>query len=180
MSSARTVLPATFHGILFLVGIGTFLVHEFTHWLTGVALGYEMVATLNHVGSRSPMSPGHQALVSISGPVVTIAQGLLGFWLVRHRRSLAGFALLYMAFFMRLLAAGVSLFNPNDEARVSQYLGLGTWTLPLLVVGGLLVLVVSASRRLKLRLLDQVFCYLVASVVVSLIVGLDMMLWRPT
>lgn len=178
MNRQRTVLSARFHGTLFLVGIGTFLVHEFSHWLAGVALGYDMVATPNHVGSTGPMGPGHQALVSIAGPVVTIAQGLLGFWLVRHRRSLPGFALLYMAFFMRAVATGVSLFHPNDEARVSLYLGLGPWTLPLLVVAGLLVLVVSASWHLKLRLLDQFLCYLVASVVVSLIVGLDMMLWR--
>lgn len=75
------------------------------------------------------------------------------------------------------MAAGVSLFNPNDEARLSQLSGLGTWTLPALVVGGLLALVVVASRRLSLNLRDQVLCYLVASVAVSLVVGVDMALW---
>jgi len=51
----------------------------------------------------------------------------------------------------------MSLFNPNDEARVSQLLGVGTWTLPLSVVGGLLVLVVAASRELRLKFRDQFF-----------------------
>ena len=166
-------LAARFYAVLFLVGIGSFAVHEFAHWIAGVALGYDMIATPNHVWSVTPMSAADQMLVSASGPVVTVLQAMLGFWLVRHRRSLSGFALLYMAFFMRLLAGGVSLFNPNDEARISQALGLGTWTLPLLVVAGLLVLVVSASRTLRLCFRDHFFCYLVASVVVSLVVGVD-------
>jgi len=102
----------------------------------------------------------------------------MGFWLVKRHRSQVGFALLYMAFFMRLLAAGMSFFNPNDEARISQLLGLGTWTLPLIVVLGLFCLLMSASRNLKLKFRDQFFCYLLASVVVSLIVGADAALWR--
>ena len=178
MSSSKSVLSARFYAILFFVGIGTFFVHEFAHWITGVALGHDMLATPNHVWSRKPMSIRDQALVSATGPLVTIAQGIFGFWLVKSRRSRLGFALLYMAFFMRLLATGVSLFNPNDEARISQLLGLGTWTLPLIVVTGLFVLLVSASRDLKLRFRDQFFCYLVASIVISLIVGVDMTLWR--
>ncbi|MEO8268432.1 MAG: hypothetical protein ABI557_01855 [Aureliella sp.] len=147
------------------------------HWLAGASLGYDMVATPNHVWSKTPMSVNDQALVSGAGPLLTIAQGFLGFWLVRSQRSHFGFALLYVAFFMRLLAAGVSLFNPNDEARISQLLGLGTWTLPILVVVGLFVLVVSASRELRLIFRDQFFCYLVSSVVVTFIVGVDMALW---
>lgn len=178
MSSPKSVLTARFYAVLFFVGIGTFLVHEFAHWLTGVAIGHDMVATPNHVWSRDPMGALDQTMVSAAGPLVTLAQGILGFWLVKRRRSQFGFALLYMAFFMRLLAAGLSFSNPNDEARVSQLLGLGTWTLPLVVVAGLLGLLVAASRHLELRFRDQFFCYLSASIVVSLIVGVDMAFWR--
>lgn len=174
----RTSLSARFYLVLFAVGAGTFLVHEFAHWLTGIALGHDMVATPNHVWSRQPMDAVDQALVSAMGPVVTIVQGLIGFRLVRRNGSRFGFALLYMAFFMRLLAAGMSAFNPNDEARVSQLLGLGTWTIPVVVVAGLLVLVVAASRQLRLGWRDQLFCYITASVVVSAIVGLDQVFWR--
>lgn len=180
MSSWKPVLDARFHLILFCVGIATFLVHESAHWLTGVAMGHDMVATPNHVRSSSPMDALDQALVSAAGPLVTIVQGILGFRLVRRNQSRPGFALLYMAFFMRLLAAGASLFNPNDEARLSQLLGLGTWTLPLVVVAGLLALLVSASRALRLRFSDQFCCYLVASIVASLIVGVDAMFWRKS
>lgn len=177
MNNSKSVFNTRFFVILFLVGIGTFFIHEFAHWITGIALGHDMVATPNHVWSKNPMGEWDQMLVSATGPLVTITQGIIGFWFVKKWQSHFGFALLYMAFFMRLLATGMSFFNPNDEARVSQLLGLGTWTLPLIVVIGLFVLVVSASRELRLRLRDQVFCYLVASIAVSLIVGLDMALW---
>lgn len=137
-----------------------------------------MVATPNHVWARDAMSVRDQVLVSEMGPVVTIVQGIVGFRLVQAGGSRFGFALLYMAFFVRLLAAGVSLFNPSDEAGVGQMLGIGTWTLPLLVVAGVFALLAVATRRLQLRFRDQFFCYLVASVVVTLIVGVDMLVWR--
>lgn len=178
VSSSKPVLSARFYAILFFVGVGTFFIHEFAHWITGIVLGHDMVATPNHVWSRNPMNTWDQAMVSAAGPLVTIAQGIAGFWLVKRWRSRLGFALLYMAFFMRLLACFMSLFNPNDEARISQLLGLGTLTLPLMVVMGLFALVVSASRELGIRFRDQFFCYLVASIVVTLIVGVDSMVWR--
>jgi hypothetical protein len=178
MRNATPALSGRFYAVLFVVGIATFFVHEFAHWITGVALGHDMVATPNHVWPRDAMGAWDQAWVSAAGPIVTIAQGVLGFLLVRHRRSHFGFALLYMAFFMRLVAAGVSVLNPNDEARISQLFGLGTWTLPVVVVVGLFALLVPSSRQLKLGFRDQFFCYLVASIVVSLIVGADAILWR--
>ena len=177
MPRAPAAFPATFYLVLLLTGIASFLVHEFAHWLTGWMLGYEMVATLNSVTPLGSVTPRDLALIAGAGPLLTVGQGLLGFWLVGKSRSHLGFALLYIAFFMRLVAAGVSVFNPNDEAKLGQLLGLGTWTLPVLVVGGLLALVVVASRRLQLKLRDQLLCYVVASVAVTLVVGVDMALW---
>ena len=178
VTKSKSVFSRSFYAILFFVGIGSFLVHEFAHWVTGVALGHDMAASPNHVWPRDTVSIIDQGLISAAGPLVTVVQGLAGFLAVRRGRSHLGFALLYMAFFMRLLAAGMSVFNPNDEARVSQLLGLGAWTLPLIVVGGLFILVLAASRKLKLGFREHVFCYLVASVAVTLIVGMDMAFWR--
>ncbi|MEO8064429.1 MAG: hypothetical protein ABI821_16960 [Pseudomonadota bacterium] len=176
--AAKWVFSRNFYAILFIVGIGSFLIHEFAHWIAGVALGHDMIASPNHVWPRDEISVRDMAIVAAAGPVVTIVQGVVGFWLVRRRHSQLGFALLYIAFFMRVLAAGLSLFNPNDEARVSQMLGLGTWTIPLVVVAGLAILLVSASRELKLKFRDQFFCYWVSAVVVTLIVGVDVAFWR--
>jgi hypothetical protein len=173
MINANRPLSLRFYLILFSVGLGSFFVHEFAHWLTGIALGYEMVASPNHVRSIGEMSATHELLVSAAGPIVTIVQGIFGFALLRGRQAQLGFALLYMAFFMRLMAAAVSVYNPNDEARISEQLGLGTFTLPLVVVIFLFTLVFIASRRLGLRFRDQFVCYVIASTVVSLVVGID-------
>jgi len=125
-----------------------------------------------------PISDSDLCLIAAAGPLITIAQGAVGFWLVRRQRSQLGFALLYMAFFMRLLATGLTLFNPNDEARVGQFLGVGTWTLPVTVVAGLFILFLFASRELKLGFREQFFCFFVSSAVTTLIVGVDMAFWR--
>lgn len=161
---------------MFLVGAATFVVHEFFHWLVGTLLGYPMRITPNQVGPLAAMLPAHHTAMTAAGPIATYVQAAVGYWLVVKRASPVGFAMVYMAFFMRLVAMGVSVFNPNDEARISQTLGLGLWTLPALVVGVLFVLVYSSSRRLRVTVREQLVCYVVASVVVTAFVGADV-LW---
>jgi hypothetical protein len=178
MAGPKWVFSKSFYAILFCIGILSFVIHEFAHWIAGVALGHDMVASPNHVWPRGAVSAGDLLVICAAGPLVTVAQGIAGVWLVRLGRPMFGFALLYMAFFMRLLATVISLFNPNDEAKVSQLLGVGTWTLPLMVVAGLFILFLSSSRKLELKFRDQLFCFVVASVVISLIVGVDTVFWR--
>ena len=170
MEFRRGVFGWSYVAVLFLVGLATFAVHESAHWLAGTALGYPMVLTPNQVWSRTPMEAAHAMWVDAAGPLLTCVQAAVGLVLVRGRRSQFGFALLYMAFFMRLLAAALTPFNPNDEARISAAFGLGPWSLPVLVAAVLFGCVFVASRRLELTFRDQLVSYLVASVVVSLVV----------
>lgn len=162
--------------VLLLVGIATFVVHEFFHWLAGTLLGYPMRITPNQVGPLSAMLPVHHTVMTAAGPIATYIQAAVGYALVTQRASLVGFAMVYMAFFMRLVAMGVSVFNPNDEARISLDLGLGLWTLPSLAVGTLFLLVYSCSRRMRISTREQLICYAIASVVVTMFVGADF-LW---
>lgn len=173
MQLKPTVFRRDFYIKLFLIGIATFTIHEFFHWVAGVALGYEMIITPNRVFATSPTSFIDAQIIAFAGPLITYVQALIGYLLVMNKQSLLGYALLYMAFFMRFLAALASLVKPNDEARISQDLGMGLWTLPALVVVILLVLVYITSRRLKLTVRDQIFCYLIASIVITLVVGVD-------
>ena len=161
---------------LLLVGAATFIVHEFFHWLAGTLLGYPMRITPNQVGPLSTMLPVHHTVMTAAGPIATYIQAAVGYALVTQRSSMVGFAMVYMAFFMRLIAMGVSVFNPNDEARISLDLGLGLWTLPALAVGTLFLLVYSSSRRMRITLREQLICYVIASVVVTVFVGADF-LW---
>ena len=166
-------LKARFFPWLILAFLITNLIHESAHWLMGAALGLEMQFGLNAVRYLSPTLPWERALADAAGPAVTIIQGILAYVMVTRSGSLKAFAFLYAAAFMRLVAGLVSIMHPNDEARVGMYLGLGKWTLPVLVAAGLVTLAIKAGKRLQLSWKDQLACYLVASLAVSAIVGLD-------
>lgn len=173
MTSRAQALGKGFFLWLGAAGVLTFAVHEAAHWLTGTLLGYEMMLSPNQVRATTPMPGVHAALTDAAGPAVTVLTALVAFAGVVSRRSRVAFAFLYSAAFMRLLAAAVSLFNPNDEARLSVYLGLGRWTLPIVVAGGLIGLTWIAAARLKLSWRDHLLCYVIASLVAALVVGAD-------
>ena len=166
-------LKAPFYLWLVLVFLITNLLHESGHWLMGAALGMDMRFGLNGVRYLSATTDWQRALADASGPLVTIVQGIIAYVLVRRMGSLKAFAFLYAAAFMRLVAGLVSVLYPNDEARLSMYFGLGKWTLPVLVAAGLIVLAAKGSKRLVLTWKDQALCYLVASLAVTAIVGMD-------
>ena len=170
-------LGAKFYGWLFVAGFLTFILHEAAHWLAGMTLGYDMEARLNAVRATTFVLPIDKAVIDSAGPVATILQAVIAFGVVMRSRSNIAFAFVYMAAFMRLLAAAISVINPNDEARLSLYFGFGKWALPMIVSMGLLVLVWKTSRHLHLNWKAHLLCYLVASVSISMVVGIDRFLF---
>ncbi len=166
---------------LFLAGFATFVLHEAAHYFVGLALGYDMTARLNGVSSLTPAPAAHKATIDAAGPLMTIAQAVIAYILLRRLRSqnklAVAFAFLYFAAFMRVLATGVSAFNLNDEARLSTFLNLGTWTLPVIVSASLVMLAWRGSRLLALTWKQHLACYLAASITVTLVVGLDRVLF---
>ena len=167
-----------FYGLLVLAGLATHAIHEGAHWAAGEALGHDMIMGLNGGTTAEPGSVRDQVLISGAGPAVTIIQALAAFALVRSRRPLAAYAFLYAAAFLRFMATVISLSNPNDEARISTALGLGAWTLPLLVTVGLAALAWAASRRLRLSVGTNALAFAVLAAVLTAIVGLDVLLAR--
>jgi hypothetical protein len=165
-------LKAPFYLWFVFVFLITNLVHEGGHWLMATVLGLDPHFGLNIV-RYAVNAPWQRALADAAGPLVTIVQGIFAFLVVKRSASVKAFAFLYAAAFMRTVAMLVSVMHPNDEARLSMYFGLGKWTLPILVAAGLIALAVKGSRRLGLTWKDHLLCYLVASLAVSAIVGLD-------
>ena len=158
--------------------LGTFVVHEGAHWGAGTILGHQMSYGLNGSAPSAATSAGHHALISVAGPLVTILQALIALHLVRTRRSLAAFAVLSAAAFLRVVAQGLSFILPNDEARVSDWLGIGFWTLPIVTASALVACTIWASRHLGASWRFNALAYLVASLTLSVIVGADMMIRR--
>jgi hypothetical protein len=158
--------------LFILVTVATYILHEGAHWLTGEALGYDLWVNINSAGliSGSYREDWHGQLVSAAGPMITLAQGVIAFFCVRRFKTVLAFAALFAALMMRFAAMLMSFGNPNDEARISEWLGLGTWTLHLIVVGLLLWLTVKAGLYLKLRWRDYGLAYVATSVGITLVV----------
>jgi hypothetical protein len=131
----------------------SWLLHEWVHWLTGEWLGYEMAMTLNTAYPVNGNFSVHDyQLVSASGPLISILQALICFLYMRKRSAMMLYPFLFTPFYMRLLAFGLSFFRPNDEARISEYLGIGTFTLPVVVVLILSVMIYKISVQYRIPL----------------------------
>ena len=167
---------AGFYGLVFLAGFITFALHEGGHWLAAVLLGHDAHYGLNSAGAVGTVTAADHALISTAGPAVTVIQAIVALWLVQSRASAAAWVFLFWAAFMRFLATVASLFNANDEARVSAWLGWGAWTLPVIVSAGLLALLVAGSRRLRVSWKTLALSWVVASAAVTAVIGLDMIM----
>ena len=167
-----------FYGLVFVAGFLTFALHEGGHWLAAALLGHEAYFGLNSAGARGIVSTVDHMIISAAGPVVTVVQALIALWLVQARASAAAWVFLFWAAFMRFMATVISLFNPNDEARISEWLGWGMWTLPVLVTLGLFGLLAIGSRQMRVSWKTLALTWVVASIAVSAVVGLDMVIPR--
>ena len=88
----------------------------------------------------------------------------------RPRERLLFYPFLFAAWFMRFAATFVSVFHPNDEARLSLQLGWNMWLLPGLVVVALLWLTWKGAQRLRLGWKINAACYVLCSVLFAAIV----------
>ncbi|MDX1455449.1 MAG: hypothetical protein R3217_08350 [Gammaproteobacteria bacterium] len=155
-----------------------FIFHELAHWLAGTLQGYDMIMTLNTVKFAIDEPPEMaQHIVTAAGPLFTILVGVFAWWQLRRDKHVFWYAALYYAVFMRLVAMLISASNPNDEARLSIAAGLGTWTLPAIVVLGLLALTIDAARRRGIGWKPNLGAYFTSSIGVTAIVFADRLLF---
>lgn len=169
---------ASFYGVLVFAAVLTTVVHETAHWAMGSALGHEMAMSFNEAYAVSGAGiPTRDAmLITAAGPAITLLQALVAYALIRGRGLPLAYPFLFAAWFMRFAASFVSLFHPNDEARLSIDLLGGMWWLPATVVLGLLALLWSAARRLGFGWKTNLACYLICSVLTAMIVFGDRLL----
>ncbi|WP_274474574.1 hypothetical protein [Mangrovimonas aestuarii] len=131
----------------------TWITHELTHWFTSESLGYDSLLTLNKVSpiSGQKYTELHNVYVSASGPLITIMQAVIVYiFLIKRNWNKLVYPFLFTPLYMRLLAGGMNFINPNDEGRISEYFGLGVFTLSILVSVILFYLVYKISNRYKL------------------------------
>ncbi len=168
----------TFKYILATVGavIFTWILHEFTHWITSESLGYESIMKLNSVTANDGQerTDWHKVYISGSGPLITILQAIIVFLILRTKGwNKLLYPLLFTPLYMRLLAGAMNFVNPNDEGRISEFFGLGLFTLSIIVSGLLFLLVYKISNKYGLKSKFNTWTAIIIMVVSSILIMSD-------
>ena len=137
---------------ILLTAVAVFLsfeLHELAHFFICEYLGNKMAMTLNsgYPFNGFYLEKWQYTVVSAAGPLFTILQALIFYFLLKKINNYYLYPWLLIAFFMRFSAMVLSFRNPNDEARISTSLGLGKFTLPLLVSTFLFFLVFKINQK---------------------------------
>lgn len=159
--------------------IFTWVIHEFAHWLTSELFGYETIMRLNGTSVVDGENPTdlHRAIISIVGPIITILQGLTFFLILKLQAwNKYLYPFLFTAFYMRFVAGLMNFNNVNDEGRVSQFLGLWTFTLSMLIGGLLFYMVYKVSSMYRLNWKFQLGTILLIMVTSSIVILSDQFL----
>lgn len=161
-------------------GFLTWGIHEAAHYLSGIALGYDMWMTFNQVGLvEGEYDSGlHEAVVSMAGPVITWVQAIVAFYFVRSSQQLWAYSFLFLTFWTRFLAMIFSYIAMlNDEARVSEFLNLPIFVVPSISVGIVLAFTCLGSLALQAGWKSNLIAVLSSAAVTALIIFSDQMIF---
>ena len=159
--------------------IFTWILHELTHWITSEFLGYESIMKLNSVSAvdGQERTDWHKVYISASGPVITIFQAIIIYILLQTKSwNKLIYPLLFTPLYMRLLAGLMNFINPNDEGRISEFLGIGLFTLSIIVCGFLFYLVYKISKQYELNWKFNFWTTIIIMVVSSILILSDQFL----
>ena len=146
--------------LLFIpVAYGSFLFHEFGHWIVGGILGYDMRYSLNAVWPKAGNYTYeiHGLFVNIGGVVFTILLSIVGLLIIEKYQLIYMYPLVFYQMLMRLGTNVFASVSMQDEGKISTSLNLGTYTVSILVILLLFLIVLKASLKLKINLLHNGF-----------------------
>ncbi len=162
--------------VVFFVTIFSFFFHEIAHWSAYTLLGYDAGFTLNTAfvkDSSLELSFSDKLISDAAGPVFTIIQALVFYFLLKRRNSIYLYVILFAAFIQRLMAGIFNIFQANDEGRISLALNLPLFTLSAIVVSFLFYLVHKASKRNKFSINDNLLILFYSILSITAVVFLD-------
>ncbi len=132
----------------------SYLFHEFGHWIVGEILGNDMVYSLNYVWPRDGhyLNESHNLYVSIGGPAFTILLAMASLLILLKYSTVYAYPVLFFQFVSRFFSLVFGGFSKQDEARISPILGLGTYTVGIIILIILLLIVIRANYKLNIDL----------------------------
>ena len=170
-----TKLPK-YVAVLIVATFLTFFFHEMSHWIAYELLGYDAGFTLNGASvkdSNITLSKTERMITSAAGPVFTVIQAIVFYVILQKRKTIMLYPFLFIPFIMRLGAGWANRFQPNDEGRISQDLGLNLYSISAIVVAFLLVLVFKISRKNQYSLGTNIITFVISAILLFGLAYLD-------
>ncbi len=132
----------------------SYLFHEFGHWIVGEFLGNDMMYSLNYVWPKDGhyLYPSHDLFVLTGGPAFTIFLAVFSLLVLEKYSTIYAYPVLFFQFVLRFFSLFFGGFSLQDEARISAIMGIGTYTVGIIVLLILLLIVIRASYKLKIDL----------------------------
>ena len=165
--------------LLFIpVAYASYLFHEFGHWIIGEALGNNMVYSLNNVTTQSEhyIDASHEVYVSIGGPAFTILLSLLFLLIIEKYKTMYAYPFVFFQMFTRFFSLVFGGFGQQDEARISAILGLGKYTVAIIVLLILFLIVLRASYLLRINLKKNGYIFTMSTLCDLLVIGTSRMI----
>jgi len=139
---------------LLVAAYASFAFHELGHWLAGRLLGYEVAMDLNGTWIKGGQftKVSHALYFYIGGPAFTLLQAVIALVIIERTKAVFVYPFVFFPAMMRVFPLAFRGYGAEDEARISAIMGLGTYTVGIVVCSILFVLLWRGSRTLKLNL----------------------------
>lgn len=150
-----------------------YLFHEFGHWIVGEILGNDMAYSLNYVWPKSGhyIDAGHDLYVLIGGPACTILQSMFGLLIIEKYRSRYAYPFVFFPMFTRFFSLLFGGFGKQDEAKISETLGVGTYTVAIIVLLILILIVMRCSSKLRIDFKSNSYVVTLSTFCQLLVIG---------
>jgi hypothetical protein len=160
--------------LLFIpVAFVSYLFHELGHWSVGEILGNHMVYSLNYVWAKDGhfVHASDQLYSSIGGPAFSIFQSAFALLVIERYKALYVYPFAFFPVYNRFFSLSLGGFSKQDEAWISANLGIGTYTVAIIVLVILLSIVVRCSFKLKIGIKDNSYVVVASTVCQLLVIG---------
>ena len=147
-----------------------------SHWISYELLGYDAGFTINGASLKDTtiqLTNTQRIFTSASGPIFTILQAILFYFILKKRKNIMLYPFLFLPFIMRLGALWANQFQPNDEGRISLILGLNLYAVSTIVVAFLFYLVFKISKKNKIPLAVNILTFIVSALLLFGLTYLD-------
>jgi hypothetical protein len=157
----------------FFVVFFSWMTHENAHFWVYNFLGYDAVMKLNmvYLTPGQTITASHAMIAAAAGPMVTMCQSIVTYLIFKFYDWVKLlYPLIFTAFCTRVMAGVMNYFNVNDEGLISTELGLGTYTISIIVSAFLLFLLYDISKKFKLSRKFQGLTLLIVTVSSAIII----------